>query len=379
MRDKLDLMPDQDFYDRAFMQRAIELAKCGRFTTSPNPNVGCVIIKNNGTIGEGYHHKAGEPHAEVNALKMASRMAKGATVYVTLEPCSHFGRTPPCAHALVAAQVKRVVIAMLDPNPLVAGKGVAILRQAGIEVDVGLLSEQAESINKGFLTRMRTGLPYVQLKMACSLDGKIAMASGESKWITSKRARQDVQLYRAQASAILSTSVTVLADCASLTVRWPELPQVVQAVYPAEQIRQPLRVLIDSQNRLTGNEPIFTQAGEIWLVKKQQTARSVRGVARQLLDESAVSLPIDLPHLLKQLGEQQINSVWVEAGAHLAGALIEQDLVDELIIYMAPTLLGHAAQDLCILPHLSLLANAPHFTLQSVEKIGDDVKLVLHR
>lgn len=358
-----------------FMQRAIELAKQGRFTTTPNPNVGCVIVKNGEIVGEGYHHKAGEPHAEVYALKMAGEKAKDADVYVTLEPCSHFGRTPPCADALIQANVKSVYIAMRDPNPNVAGKGIKRLEDAGIHVEVDILADLAESLNKGFLKRMRTGFPYVQLKLATSLDGKIAMASGESQWITSPFSRQDVQQFRAQASAILSSRKTVQFDNASLTVRWHELPLDIQAIYPQNQIRQPYRVILDSQNKLTGEEKIFKQAGETWIVRKQPIMLNT--INTQLLIEDSTAKYIDLRLLLKQLAQKQVNTLWVEAGAHLAGALIEQELVDELIIYMAPKLLGHNAKDAFVLPDLTQLAKAPCFNIRSVTQIGDDIRLIL--
>ncbi|WP_392552194.1 bifunctional diaminohydroxyphosphoribosylaminopyrimidine deaminase/5-amino-6-(5-phosphoribosylamino)uracil reductase RibD [Orbus wheelerorum] len=364
-------------HDHLYMAKAIELAQLGCFTTTPNPNVGCVIVNNNQIIGEGYHIKAGEPHAEVYALRQAGVNAKGATAYVTLEPCSHFGRTPPCADALIKAGIARVVIAMQDPNPKVSGQGVKRLRQAGIEVDIGLLSEQAEHINRAFLKRMRCGIPYIQLKLAASLDGKIAMQSGESKWITSSDARQDVQYFRAQASAILSTRATVQADNASLTVRHAELPPQIQMIYPQETIRQPIRVIIDSKNKLMGDENIFKQLGETWVVRKDD--KPIEQANCRLLIESSDKMNIDLTSLLKVLAEKQINSVWVEGGSHLAGALIEQGLVDELIIYYAPKLLGHNALDMAILPNLIELSKAPEFTFQSTIKIGDDLRCILQK
>ncbi|MCX8648877.1 bifunctional diaminohydroxyphosphoribosylaminopyrimidine deaminase/5-amino-6-(5-phosphoribosylamino)uracil reductase RibD [Gilliamella sp. B2776] len=359
------------------MQQAIELAKLGRFTTPPNPNVGCVIVKDDKIIGKGYHQKAGEPHAEVNALTMASDKAQGATAYVTLEPCSHFGRTPPCADALINSGITRVVIAMQDPNPKVAGNGIKRLKGAGIEVIVGVLTDQAEAINKGFLKCMRTGIPYVQLKLASSLDGKIAMASGESKWITSSVARQDVQQFRAQAGCILSTRATVQVDNASLTVRYNELPNEIRKFYSQENIRQPVRIIIDSKNRLTGNENIFSQSAETWIVRKENIPITQSNT--KLIIESSAQNHINLVELLKQLGKNQINSVWVEAGAHLAGALIEENLVDELIIYYAPKLLGHNAKDLCVLPHLRKLSLAPQFKFESVTAMGDDLRIILKR
>lgn len=363
--------------DHFYMQQAIDLAKLGRFTTTPNPNVGCVIVKDDQIIGKGYHQKAGEPHAEVHALKMAGDEAIGATAYVTLEPCSHFGRTPPCADALIKAGIIRVVIAMQDPNPNVAGNGIKRLKEAGIDVTIGVLTEQAESINKGFLKRMRTGLPYVQLKLATSLDGKVAMASGESKWITSSMAREDVQQFRAQASCILSTRATVQADNASLTVRYNELPDEIKKIYLPEKIRQPIRVIIDSQDQLMGTENIFNQPGETWVVRKKDSFIAKQNT--QLIIESSNDKLINLSKLFALLAEKQINSVWVEAGAHLAGALIEQNLVDELIIYYAPKLLGHNALDMCILPNLQKLSLAPQFQFESVIMVGDDLRVILKR
>ncbi|RKS86072.1 diaminohydroxyphosphoribosylaminopyrimidine deaminase [Orbus hercynius] len=361
--------------DRLYMAEAIELAQFGRFTTPPNPNVGCIIVKHNQIIATGYHRQAGQPHAEVYALRQAGDRAQGATAYVTLEPCSHFGRTPPCADALINAGITRVVVAMQDPNPNVAGQGIKRLRQAGIQVDVGLLADEAQLINRAFLKRMRTGMPYVQLKLATSLDGKIAMASGESQWITSREARQDVQVFRAQASAILSTRATVQADNASLTVRHHELPPNIQQIYPIESVRKPVRVILDSQNQLTGDENLFQQSGKIWLVRKQNIEFNQQNTT--VLIESSASKHIDLYLLLKQLALQQINSVWVEAGSHLAGALLEQNLVDELIIYYAPKLLGHNALDLCFLPHLHQLALVPEFEFQSVQMVGPDLRCIL--
>ena len=255
--------------DHRYMSRALQLAEQGRFTTSPNPNVGCVIVAAGQIVGEGFHLRAGEPHAEVHALRMAGEKAKGATAYVTLEPCSHFGRTPPCADALVNAGVARVVAAMEDPNPQVSGRGMRRLADAGIEVQVGLLQAQAEALNLGFIKRMRHGLPYVRLKMAASLDGRTALANGQSQWITSPAARADVQRWRAQSSAILTGADTVLADDPSLNVRWAQLPPSIQTHYAEEQIRQPIRVVIDSQQRITPEAKLFTIAGDVWLARQQ--------------------------------------------------------------------------------------------------------------
>jgi len=365
--------------DVAFMQLALDLAKQGEFTTTPNPSVGCVLVKDGKVVGKGFHVKAGEPHAEVMALREAGENARGATAYVTLEPCSHFGRTPPCAKGLVEAGVSKVIAAMCDPNPQVAGKGLQILSDAGIESALGLLEENAEQLNKGFLKRMRTGKPFVQLKLAMSIDGKTAMASGESKWITGAQARADVQQYRAKASAILSTSQTVLADDPSLNVRWEELPSDVKAGYAQEKLRQPVRVILDSTHKVRSDFNVFSTESPVWLVGEDDYPLTGFPVFTDYLQLDRNQGETRLQALMAELGKRQINTLWVEAGATLAGALIAENLVDELIIYMAPKLLGDQARDLCHLPNLTQLADAPLWQLQSCEPVGDDLKLIYIR
>lgn len=362
--------------DERYMARALELARRGRFTTTPNPNVGCVIVRDGQIVGEGWHQRAGEPHAEVHALRMAGDRARGATAYVTLEPCSHHGRTPPCCDALIAAGVTRVVAAMQDPNPQVAGRGLHRLHQAGIEVSHGLMMQEAEALNRGFLKRMRTGFPWIQLKLGASLDGRTAMASGESQWITSPAARRDVQRLRAQSSAILSSSATVLADNPSLTVRWSELDSESQRLVDEAELRQPVRVIVDSQNRVTPDHKLIEQLGETWLMRQQVDDRhwpeTVTQIPVPLRDSQ-----LDLVALMMVLGQRQINSVWVEAGATLAGALIQAGLVDELIVYVAPKLLGNDARGLCQLAGLTQLVDAPVFAFRDIRQVGDDVRLTL--
>ncbi|WP_043878020.1 bifunctional diaminohydroxyphosphoribosylaminopyrimidine deaminase/5-amino-6-(5-phosphoribosylamino)uracil reductase RibD [Pectobacterium atrosepticum] len=362
--------------DELYMARALELARRGRFTTAPNPNVGCVIVRDGEIVGEGYHFRAGEPHAEVHALRMAGERARGATAYVTLEPCSHHGRTPPCADALITAGVSRVVAAMQDPNPQVAGRGLHRLQQAGITVSHGLMMAEAEKVNVGFLKRMRTGFPYVQLKMAASLDGRTAMASGESQWITSPQARQDVQRFRAESAAILSSSTTVLADDPSLTVRWSELDADVQKHYSEADLRQPVRVIVDSQQRVTPQHRIISQPGETWLARVQADEQAwPQNVEHLMLPQHNGG--VDLVALMMVLGRRQINSVWVEAGASLAGALLNACVVDELIVYLAPKLLGENARSLCLLPGLTQLSQAPEFDIVEVRQVGPDLRLRL--
>ena len=362
--------------DELYMARALKLAARGRFTTHPNPNVGCVIVKDGEIVGEGFHYRAGEPHAEVHALRMAGEKAQGATAYVTLEPCSHHGRTPPCCEALIAAGVTRVVAAMQDPNPQVAGRGLYRLQQEGVDVSHGLMMNEAEALNKGFLKRMRTGFPWIQLKMGASLDGRTAMASGESQWITSPQARRDVQRLRAQSHAILTSSATVLADDPALTVRWDELNADTQALYPQENLRQPLRIVIDSQNRVTPQHRIVEQAGETLFARTRADERQWPENVRTLLVPEHNGR-LDLVVLMMLLGKQQINSIWVEAGSTLAGALLEAGLVDELIVYIAPKLLGSDARGLCVLPGLEKLEQAPHFKFNEIRHVGPDICLHL--
>ncbi|WP_313020043.1 bifunctional diaminohydroxyphosphoribosylaminopyrimidine deaminase/5-amino-6-(5-phosphoribosylamino)uracil reductase RibD [Atlantibacter hermannii] len=362
--------------DEIFMARALKLAQRGRFTTSPNPNVGCVIVRDGEVVGEGFHYRAGEPHAEVHALRMAGDKARGATAYVTLEPCSHHGRTPPCCDALIAAGVSRVVAAMQDPNPQVAGRGLYRLKQEGIEVSHGLMMNEAEALNKGFLKRMRTGFPFVQLKLGASLDGRTAMASGESQWITSAESRRDVQRFRAQSSAILTSSATVLADDPSLTVRWNELDAATQALYPQDQVRMPTRIVIDSQNRVTPDHKIIHQPGETWLARTQpDDTQWPEGVTQ--LPVPAHNGHLDLVVLMMLLGKRQINSIWVEAGAELSGALLQAGVVDEIVLYIAPKLLGNDARGLFTLPGLEKLVHAPSLRFSEIRPVGPDLCLRL--
>lgn len=363
--------------DRDWMQRALMLAAHGIYTTHPNPNVGCVLVDADGVVvGEGWHHKAGEPHAEVHALRQAGLSARGATAYVTLEPCSHFGRTPPCALALIEAGVKRVVVAMQDPNPLVAGRGLQMLQQAGIAVCCGVMQAEAEAINLGFLKRMRTGLPYVRLKLAASLDGRTALANGQSQWITGPAARRDVQAWRARSSVILSGADTVLSDNPSLNVRWDELPAEVQSVYPYQALRQPLRVLVDGRGRIPASAKLFSLPGEV-LVARQQAVAAWPQALTEWIGPTADNGKLDLQALMQELGRRGCNEVWVEAGRQLAGALLQAGLVDELLLYLAPKVLGDSALGLLHIAELDSLAQAPQLIWHDVQQIGDDLRLTL--
>ncbi|MBH0021372.1 bifunctional diaminohydroxyphosphoribosylaminopyrimidine deaminase/5-amino-6-(5-phosphoribosylamino)uracil reductase RibD [Pseudoalteromonas sp. SWXJ133] len=359
-------------HDEMYMARAIELAKKGRFTTTPNPNVGCVLVKNNQIIGEGFHQLAGQGHAEVNALAIAGNSAQGATAYVTLEPCSHYGRTPPCAEGLKKAGVVKVIAAMVDTNPQVAGKGLKILSDAGIEVAYGLLESQARALNVGFFKRMEQGLPYVTCKMAASIDGKTALKNGQSKWITSPAARQDVQLYRAQSCAILTGADTVLVDDAKLNVRLSELPCTLPTDLP---LRQPVRVIIDSQNRLTPNLALFKIQSDviIFTTKVDKSLQWPHFVKHIEVSES--NGKVDLQAVLEKLGQLQFNNVWLESGATLAGKMTELDLVDEFVFYLAPKLMGHDAKSLVNFPELTSMQNTVDLTFNECARIGDDLRI----
>ncbi|QSV13489.1 bifunctional diaminohydroxyphosphoribosylaminopyrimidine deaminase/5-amino-6-(5-phosphoribosylamino)uracil reductase RibD [Photobacterium ganghwense] len=369
--------------DHAMMHRAITLAQRGQYTTAPNPNVGCVIAHGEEIVGEGFHYRAGQPHAEVFALRAAGERAKGATAYVTLEPCSHYGRTPPCAEALVNSGVSRVVCAMVDPNPKVAGRGIKMLQEAGIDVAVGLLAQDAEALNPGFIKRMKTGRPFVQLKLAASLDGRTALANGESKWITGPAARADVQRYRAKAGAILSTSATVLADNPSLNVRWASLNPSVQQQYPEHELRQPIRVIIDSRNRVTPLHQLIGLPGETLLIRTQADTQTWPESVQQVLVpatavQASIAHPlgqIDLSALMDTLAGHDINHIWVEAGAGLAGALLAAGLVDELILYQAPKLMGSDSRGLVDLRGLTAMAQVPELIISDVRMVGPDIRI----
>ncbi|WP_410007609.1 bifunctional diaminohydroxyphosphoribosylaminopyrimidine deaminase/5-amino-6-(5-phosphoribosylamino)uracil reductase RibD [Pseudoalteromonas holothuriae] len=354
------------------MSQAIELAKKGRFTTTPNPNVGCVIVKDGQIVGQGYHQRAGEGHAEVNALKEAGRKAQDATAYVTLEPCSHFGRTPPCAEGLAKAGVKRVIAAMVDPNPKVAGRGLAMLEQAGVEVSYGLMQTQARALNKGFIKRMEHGLPYVTCKLAASLDGKTALKNGQSKWITGATARQDVQYFRAQSCAILSGADTVILDNAKLNVRADEckieLPQGLS-------LRQPVRVVIDSQNRLTPDLALFQIESPI-LILRTHLDNSVQWphfVEQIVLQEQHQK--VSCHAVLECLASRGINGVWLESGATLAGVFAQQKLIDEYVIYLAPKLIGSYGRSLFSLPEVTAMDDVAQLEFLDVSQVGDDIRI----
>ncbi len=355
--------------DASYMARALRLAERGLLTTAPNPRVGCVLVRDGVVVGEGWHERAGLPHAEINALQQAGSQAAGATAYVTLEPCCHQGRTPPCTDALIAAGVTRVVAAMEDPNSQVAGQGLAALQSAGIDATAGVLADAAEQLNAGFVLRMRQGRPWVRCKLAMSVDGRTAMASGESRWITAAAARADVQQLRARSDAIMTGIGTLLADDPSLNVRIDGMD---------ESYRQPLRVILDSRLRTPPDAKLLDLPGETLIVTGAVDADNEARLTRTGI--RIVTLPtqdgqLDLPAVLQYLGTLQINEVHLEAGATLCGALLQAGLLDELVIYMAPHLMGNAAHGLFALPGLEQMSQRIKLSITDVRAVGDDWRI----
>jgi diaminohydroxyphosphoribosylaminopyrimidine deaminase/5-amino-6-(5-phosphoribosylamino)uracil reductase len=359
--------------DVRYMRRALELAQRGLYTTDPNPRVGCVLVRDGQVLGEGWHERAGEAHAEVNALRAAAgsaagaHSAAGATAYVTLEPCAHTGRTPPCVQALIGARVARVVYASADPNPLVNGAGAAALRAAGIDTLGEVLAQEARALNPGFFKRMHTGLPWVRVKLGASLDGRTALANGASRWVTGPAARQDAQRFRARSSVVLSGSGTVLADDPALNVRIDGAT------------RQPLRVVLDSELRVPPQARMFDREGPalVFTASTDVAARAEltrRGVLVQTVARAAHG-GLALEAVLRQLAEREANEIWVEAGARLAGALLAARLVDELIVYLAPSLLGPGARALVELPDITRLEQRLRLQFTECQPVGPDLRL----
>ncbi len=352
--------------DHAHMAQALRLAERGLYTTTPNPRVGCVLVNEDAVVGEGWHARAGEPHAEVYALRAAGLLARGATAYVTLEPCSHHGRTPPCATALIDAGVARVVAAMRDPNPQVAGAGISLLTLAGIQVEVGLLEALARELNPGFVARMTRGRPWLRLKTASSLDGGTALGNGVSKWITGPHARADVQAWRARACAILTGVGTVLADDPRMNVRDIDTP------------RQPLKIVVDSHLRTPPTAQILH--GRSLIVCALDDA--VRRAALEAAGAEVLCIPgpngrVGLSALIGVLAQRGLNEIHVEAGATLNGALLDAGLVDEWIAYLAPVVLGDTARGVFSLPPLTDMAGRPAFSLHDSRQVGCDLRLSL--
>ncbi|VAX08717.1 Diaminohydroxyphosphoribosylaminopyrimidine deaminase / 5-amino-6-(5-phosphoribosylamino)uracil reductase [hydrothermal vent metagenome] len=352
--------------DHEYMSRALRLAARGLYTTDPNPRVGCIIVKNDQIVGEGWHVRAGEPHAEIHALNAAADQAAGATAYVTLEPCCHQGRTPACSEALIKAKLARVVVAMQDPHARVNGGGIAQLRKAGIQVDIDLLAEQATALNPGFIKRMQRGRPFVRCKLGMSLDGRTAMASGESKWITSAAAREDVQRLRARSSAILTGVGTVLADDPSMTVRLDGIE------------RQPLRVVADTHLSMPESAKMLSLPGHTLVLTcsdDDAAAQRLQQAGAEVKIMPYCSSSVSMEAVLDTLAEMEVNEVLLETGATLSGAMLQQGLIDELIIYMAPVLMGDNARGLFHLPGLEKMADKIQLELSDVRAVGCDLRL----
>jgi diaminohydroxyphosphoribosylaminopyrimidine deaminase/5-amino-6-(5-phosphoribosylamino)uracil reductase len=349
------------------MARALELARRGLRTTHPNPRVGCVIVQRGEVVGEGFHERAGEPHAEVLALRQAGAKARGADVYVSLEPCCHWGRTAPCVDALIGANVKRVFAAMEDPNPRVAGKGLAALRDAGIPAESGELEEEARQLNRGFVSRMTRGRPWVTLKLAMSLDGRTAMGSGESRWISGEEARADAHRLRAEAGAVLTSVETVLADDPELTVRLVEAG------------RQPDRIVLDTQLRAPASASVWKPGARRIAIAVRPPADRVEALRAQGVEVALVGTSADsrveLASALATLGRMEVNEVLVESGPKLAGALLQARLVDELVLYAAPSLLGHEARALALLPGLERLDQRIELRYTDARLVGTDLRI----
>ncbi len=358
-----------DSADLQFMQRALRLARRGLNSTDPNPRVGCVIVREGRVVAEGWHRRAGDLHAEAEALALAGGDARGATLYVTLEPCCHHGKTPPCSRALIASGVRRVVAAMQDPNPAVAGKGLAELKQAGIQVECGVLEPQARWLNRGFVSRMSRGRPWVRCKLAMSLDGRTAMASGESRWITSGEARMDVQRLRARSSAIMTGIGTVLADDPSLNVR---------LAVSGDAVRQPLRVVLDRELRISPRARLLALPGKSLIftgIAVPQRVEVIAGPDVEVVTVPAHESGLALDNVMRELAQREINEVQLEAGATLSGAMLQAGLIDELVFYVAPHLLGDEARGLFHLPGLGSMSQRVALKIEEIRAVGEDWRI----
>ena len=365
----------QNFNDQAYMAEAIRLAKKGLFTTRNNPRVGCVIVKNTKIIGSGFHVASGQNHAEVEAINNAVENTEGATLYVNLEPCTHQGNTPPCVDSLIKAKISRAVIAMQDPNPLVNGKGVLRLQEHGIDVTIGVLESQAEDLNKGFIKRYSENRPYVTVKTATSLDGKTALASGDSKWITGEQARADVQRLRARSCAILTGIETVLKDDPQLTVRIPNEELGVR-----NDIEQPVRVVLDTNLRIPAEARVLRQAGKTIICTCNKNIDDKLTSEKQKVEFQQTSKKdnrVDLSNVIQILTRLEINEVLVEAGPILVGNLLEHQLVDEMVMYIAPHVLGDSSRGFAVLDNISSMEERINFDIIEVSKVGNDLKITL--
>jgi diaminohydroxyphosphoribosylaminopyrimidine deaminase/5-amino-6-(5-phosphoribosylamino)uracil reductase len=351
--------------DHCYMARALELAERGLYTTTPNPRVGCVVVRDGKIIGEGWHQHAGGPHAEVNALAAAGASVKGATAYVSLEPCSHHGRTPPCARALVSSGVARVVAAMRDPNPEVAGKGFALLEQAGIAVEHGLLEGEASELNVGFVTRMTRRRPWIRMKIAASLDGKTALNDGRSQWITGPAARRDGHAWRARACAVLTGVGTVRDDDPQLTVR------------DVETTRQPVRIVVDSRLETPAGARVLQGGALIAAAVNNPSKRdALQGQGAEIVMLPNASGKVELGALMEELGRREMNEVHVEAGFKLNGSLLREGLVDEFLFYLAPSIIGDQARGMFDLPALESLSGRRALQVRDIRMIESDIRVI---
>ena len=361
--------------DQVYMARAVQLARKGLYTTDPNPRVGCVLVKSGEIIGEGWHERAGDPHAEIIALNQAGRQARNATAFVTLEPCCHAGRTGPCVEAMIEAGISRVVCSAIDPNPLVFGAGLRRLEEVGIIIETGLLEDAAASLNSGYLMRMRCGRPLVRSKLAVSLDGRTALASGESQWITGEASRADVHSWRARSSAVVTGIGTVLNDNPSLNARLTD---------SSRDVLQPLRIVIDSQLQTPPAARLIDLPGDAIIFTKQSALQHAQNQAQaQALSDKGVMIEgvsgdeqCNLEQVIQRLGEMEVNEVWVEAGAKLNGTLLEMGLVDELVIYIAPHLLGADSQGMFCIEPLASLKHRIQVTYEDISRVGEDIRII---
>ena len=352
--------------DNEFMARALQLAQRGLYTTTPNPRVGCVIVRDGAVVGEGWHARAGAPHAEVNALAAAGDRARGATAYVSLEPCHHHGRTPPCDEALIAAGVARVVAAMRDPDPRTAGLGLARIKQAGIEAATGVLENEARELNIGFVSRLTRGRPWVRMKIAASLDGKTALLNGKSRWITGEAARSDGHHWRARACAVLTGIGTVRDDDPQLTVRAVDTP------------RQPRRVVVDSRIETPPTARVLAGGGTLiaCAVDDKMKIGRLRDQGAEVIVMPNAAGKVELPALMQELGRREINELHVEAGCKLNGSLINEGCVDELLLYVAPCLIGERARGMAELPELADLGERRGLRIRETRMVGDDLRIL---
>lgn len=364
------------FNDQAFMAKALRLAGKGLYTTRYNPRVGCVIVRNDSIIGQGFHTYPGEPHAEINALNNVNGSVKGATVYVTLEPCVHQGKTPPCSQALINADVSKVIVAMLDPNPIVNGKGLQHLQSNNIKTASNIMASEAAALNKGFIQRCTNNRPYITVKSAISLDGKTALNSGESKWITSEAARKDVQKLRARSCAILTGIDTVLSDDPSLNVRLKRSELGIE-----KEIQQPIRIILDSQLRIPLNAKILQPTSEIIIYtcsNKSKKLSALKDLNIEVIQIETEETGLSLKSIMSELSSRNINEVLVEAGSTLVGSLLSNKLVDEMVVYMAPHIMGNKALNMASMPTIETMQDRIKFKIQEIRRIGQDLKITMN-